>query len=224
MVELWKQRLTLPHYRVADAARFAGTTPQTLGRWQAMVGQGRAVAARTPRKPLSYLELIEVGVVSAMRKAGVKLAEIRKTRDFMERAFGSKFPFAEYKFKTDGARLLVEAEQVDPAVREHLLETATGQLAWNPILAELLRSFDYPPQNAGPVQRWKLKDGDVPIIIDPRISFGDPTVRGIPTWIIQERWKAEQDIEYISEDFGLTPAEVEAALAFENIGKGRTIH
>ena len=70
--EPWRKRLYLPSYHVQDAARYARTTPKTIRNWQ---GEGdlveRAIAARELRLSLSYMQLIEVAVVAAFRRAGV---------------------------------------------------------------------------------------------------------------------------------------------------------
>ena len=53
--------------------------------------------------------------------------------------------------------------------------------------------------------------------IDPRISFGSPCVRGIPTWAMRGRKQAGESIEEISEDFGLEDNEVIAGVKFEGL-------
>src|SRR5262245_32113704 len=93
----WRERLAAPAYQVAEAARYARTTAQTIGNWQRLRGNRRGVISqRQARTPLSYFQLIEVGVVAAMRKSGVRLLKIRQARDYLCEEFGSDFPFAHY--------------------------------------------------------------------------------------------------------------------------------
>src|SRR3974390_1243557 len=81
---LWRERLTVPAYQVGEAAKYAQTTPQTIGNWEKLRGNRRgAVSHRAKRTALSYLQLIEVGVVAAMRKAGVRLPEIKRAREYL---------------------------------------------------------------------------------------------------------------------------------------------
>ena len=54
------------------------------------------------------------------------------------------------------------------------------------------------------------------VVIDPRISFGAPAVKGIATWALSGREKAGESIADIAEDFGLTLEDVKAALTFEH--------
>src|SRR5579872_5707901 len=101
--EPWKPRLYLPNYQVQEAARYARTTPQTIRHWQEGNDLIRAaVSARDPRAALSYLQLVEVAVVAAFRKAGIKLAVIRAARDYLANRYNKQFPFAQYEFKTSG--------------------------------------------------------------------------------------------------------------------------
>jgi uncharacterized protein (DUF433 family) len=90
-----------------------------------------------------------------------------------------------------------------------------GQLAWKDIIGRL-KEFEY--EHEGVVIRWHVAGASSPIIIDPRISFGAPTVGGIPTWIIKGRWNAGESDTDIAEDFGLEKEQVRKALDFEGVG------
>lgn len=217
--EFWRERLHVPTYRVVDAARYAGTSPQTVNNWQRLREDGRnALSKRDPGQLLTYLQLIELGVVAAMRKAGVKLKVIRKARDYLADRFASQFPFAEYRFKTDGKQLLVDSEELDKADRNKLVVVSeNGQYAWKEIIQHVLREFEYPPEDEGPVVRWKVAGVNEPIIIDPRVSFGSPNVDGIATWVLRERYQSGESINDIAGDFDLSGTAIMAALRFEGI-------
>lgn len=217
----WKDRLTVPAYRVKDAARYASTSTKTIGNWQRL---GGAVSRRAAGDMLSYLQLIEVGVVSAMRSVGVPLKSIRNSRDYLADKFGSQFPFAEYRFKTDGKQLLIESDLLDPNIKDKLIVVSeSGQYAWKEILQHLLREFEYSPDSNGLVVKWLVAGVDEPIIIDPRVAFGSPHVNGVPTWILRERWRSGESIDDIAEDFDLDGKLVMSALRFEeiNVDTGR---
>ena len=70
---------------------------------------------------MSYLQLIEVAVVASFRKAGVPLKNIRSARDFMQDKLGAEFPFAEYRFKTEGRELWLDYAQFDPKADDSTL-------------------------------------------------------------------------------------------------------
>jgi uncharacterized protein (DUF433 family) len=211
--EFWVKRLNLPAYQVAEAARYAGTTTTTIANWQKKV-----VSRREARQALSYLQLIEVGVVAAMRASGVKLDAIRDARDYLAGRFNSDCPFAEYRFKTNGKALFVSSDQLASGGDKEKLVVVSqgGQLAWNQILSQLLREFEY-DKHLGKVSAWKVAGTNNPIRIDPRIAFGAPQVKGTPTWVLRERWESGESVFDIADDYSLAPGLVKAALRFEGV-------
>ena len=101
--EPWKRRLYIPNYQVREAARYAQISPQTVTAWHK-----RILSEKEKRAELSYLQLIEMAVVAAARKAGMKLKDIEAAREYASTKLRSEFPFAEYEFKTDGKHLLFD--------------------------------------------------------------------------------------------------------------------
>jgi hypothetical protein len=111
---------------------------------------------REEREGLSYLQLIELGVVAAMRQSGVTLEKIREAREYLCDKFGTDFPFARYRFKTDGKSPLMDYDQIVATDKEKLLAlNENGQLAWNQILSALLHEFEY-DTDIGTVLRWRV--------------------------------------------------------------------
>src|SRR5262249_45004085 len=96
----WLRRLYLPAYQIAEAADYARISPQTVIAWHKI--EAALLRQRDTRAALSYLQLIEVAVVAAFRKAGVPMKRIRAARTYAARALKSEHPFAEYRFKENG--------------------------------------------------------------------------------------------------------------------------
>ncbi len=220
--ELWLRRMILPNYQIKEAARYAGVSPQTVAAWHKSGARKNVRLTKRGRgEALSYMQLIEVAVVAAARKAGVPFRRIRDARDYVSEKFHSEFPFAEYRFKTDGKYLLMDYEQFDKASGKDklLLPDQGGQLAWKIIMGRL-REFEY-EDDRGIVIRWHLDGPRSPIMIDPRVSFGAPSVDGTPTWVIKGRWEAGESVSEIAEDFGLPLTTVKRVLRFEGLtGEG----
>lgn len=215
--ELWRKRLNVPAYRIMEAARYARTSNQTIRNWEKIRGNSSVVTGRDVREDLSYLQLIEVGVVAAMRKSGVRLDTIRDARKYLSAEFNSAFPFAQYRFKTDGKQLFLGYDQIIKSEKDKLLNvTKRGQLAWNEILSGLLQEFEYDSE-IGTVLRWRVAGTDNPIRIDPRVAFGSPHVSGVATWVLRDRWNSGESVADIAEDYDLSSDLVTAALRFERI-------
>ncbi len=165
------------------------------------------------------MQLIEIAVVAAFRKAGISLKNIRAARDYIAVKLKSEFPFAEYDFKTNGRTILMDYAQVDKKAGKGKLLDATrqGQLVWEEIVAARLKEFEYDKALA---LRWHVAGRGEPIIIDPRVSFGAPNIKGVPTWIIKGRWDSGEAINDIAEDFKLSKKLVTDGLRFEGIDPG----
>ncbi len=82
------------------------------------------------------------------------------------------------------------------------------------MMSNRLAEFDYINDLA---LVWHVAGRSSLVRIDPRIAFGAPTVRGVPTWTIKGRYDAGESSEDIQEDFGLDETEVRQSLAFERI-------
>jgi len=207
--DLWRSRLDIPNYEIGEAARYADIHASTVGRWH----QDETLPAREARRRLSYYQLIELAVVSACRKAGMKLADIRAAREYLADKFKADHPFATLQLKTDGVDLLKDAGEVH-GVKHLLTANRGGQLAWKHILAEKFLEFDYESDVAA---RWHVAGRRSPIIIDPRIRFGAPNVKGVPTWLLRDRWIAGEQPADSASEFKLTERDVREALIFEGI-------
>jgi hypothetical protein len=188
----WRRRLYLPNYQVREAAKYAGIAPQTVVQWQKGAA-GPILAPREEREALSYLQLIEVAVVAALRRAGVRLRRIRDTRGYVSKTLKSEFPFAEYRFKTDGERLFMDFDQLVGAEKGRgklIRPDQGGQLAWTAVIGRL-EEFEYEHEEI--VIQWHVAGRKSAVIIDPQVSFGAPMVSGIPTWAVKGRWMVRRE-------------------------------
>lgn len=217
--EFWRSRLYVPNYRIREAARYAHLSPQTVAKWHGKPGNNRkpALSAKEKGASLSYLQLIEVAVVSSFRKAGVTLKKIGAAREYLAKQMEAEFPFAAYRFKTDGKDLWMDYAQFEANAGDKTLLAASqgGQLAWSDIIGRL-HEFDY-ENDAGLAIRWHVAGRDENVIIDPRIQFGAPSVEGVATWAFKGRWEAGEELDDIADDFGVSNSDVLAALRFEGV-------
>jgi uncharacterized protein (DUF433 family) len=216
--EFWRRRVFIPNYQVQEAARYAKIDTDTVNRWHKIGGQ-KTLSSREGKAALSYMQLIEVAVAAAFRKAGITLKNIRETREYIAKQLSVEFPFAQYRFKADGKRLVMDFQQIEgeKGKGKVLRPDQAGQLAWESILGRL-KEFDY--EDEGIVIKWHVAGPKSPIVIDPRIAFGAPTIKGTPTWVLSGRWDAGESVREIADDFDLTHQEVREGLVFEGVDQG----
>jgi uncharacterized protein (DUF433 family)/DNA-binding transcriptional MerR regulator len=213
--EPWRKRLHLPNYQVGEAARYTQVSANTITAWHKI--EQKILSPKEKRTRLSYLQLIELAVVAAFRKAKFSLPDIRATREYMQTSLNAAYPFAEFKFKRYGRSLFTEDKNKE-ALHRLIKANAGGQLAWDELIGPVLEEFEY--EYEGIAIRWHLGGAASPIFIDPRISFGAPSVRGTPTWIIRGRYDAGESDSAIAEDFRLEVSDIRAALKFEGVIPG----
>lgn len=217
--QYWKKRLTIPAYRVGEAASYAGVKPQTVSAWHRLKhgGDRRTLSEKEQGAGLSFLQLIELAVVADMRANGVKLKEIERARSYFIETTGLEFPFAQLKFKDDGADILADFETSDGKIAKGKLVAANhqGQLVWSDIIARRFQEFDYGEH--GEVLKWKVAGADKPVEIDPRLSFGAPQVSGIRTATLKSRWVGGEEVDELADDFSISVSDVVEALLFEGV-------
>lgn len=211
----WLRRLYLPSYQIAEAANYADIAPQTVAAWHKV--EKEFLSRKDEKEALSYMQLIEVAVVASFRKMGVQLKNIRATRDYAKHTLRTEYPFATFKFKENAKHLYLDSNQLEGVAPGSVVQTDQGgQLAWETVIGRL-NEFDYEEEHEGLALKWHVAGRSSPIIIDPRIAFGTPAIKGTPTWIIKGRWDAGESDTDIAEDFGIDRSDVREALKFEKI-------
>jgi uncharacterized protein (DUF433 family) len=78
---------------------------------------------------------------------------------------------------------------------------------------EFLEKVEFNP--AGVVSRFFPMGTDVPVVIDPEVSFGVPQIRGIRTELVAESVDAGEPLDMAARSWDLDLGEVEAALSWE---------
>jgi uncharacterized protein (DUF433 family) len=189
---------------------------QTVSRW--LHGYFPVFADSKERgAALSYLQLVELAFAASFREVGISLQRVRKAHEYLSKVFQVEYPFAQLELKSDGVHILKELQELEDGHRNKLVVAdKDGQEAWPELIAKRLDQFDY---EFGLALRWHPRGKQVPIIVDPRISFGAPIVAaaGIATWVLKERYEAGETIEELQEDFQVSRQDLHTALAFEGL-------
>ena len=190
--------------------------PHTVSRWfrgqQPVFEPGKQL-----RAALSYHQLVEVAFVASFRLVGLSLQRIRKAHEYLAKMFHVEYPFAQLELKTDGVHILKELEdREDHHARKLVVADRAGQEAWPEVIAERIAQFEY---EFGLALRWHPRGSGVPIIVDPRISFGAPIVEsaGVATWVLRERYESGESLRELEDDFSVPARELKAALEFEGV-------
>lgn len=185
--------LGLGIYYPSEGARFLQVRPASLRRWaQGYTYWVPGHTARTRVRPvirtdlpeirrqraLSFLELMELRVVAALRRRGISLQRIRAAAGLGRMALGSAHPFATRKIYTDGRSIFATtAPAPDDQAMIELAKDRDTQLIIAQIIEPFLEGLDFDEQT-GVAERWWPKGRSGAVVLDPAISFGAPTIAG----------------------------------------------
>lgn len=212
--------LERPIYSCSEAARLLQIHPGTLRRW--LEGSVRAGVRYPPvireesvgSDVVTWGEFVEAGFLRGYRRRSVPL---QKMRPFIEKArteFGVPYPLAAIKPKIDNKKLVYSLQKesgLDPDL--YLVDADDDQIRWAEPVKEFLEKVEFNP--AGVVSRFFPMGTEVPVVIDPEVSFGVPQIRGIRTELVAESVDAGEPIDMAARSWDLQPREVEAALVWE---------
>jgi uncharacterized protein (DUF433 family) len=212
-------------YSVAEAARLAEVPSARIRRWlrgySYLTTAGKrdsspVISRELPiidgELALSFLDLIEVKVVNALRIQRISWKLIRLAEQHAREIFHVGHPFATKKFRTDGRRIFADLK------KEHgerpLVDLADNQLTFRSVVEPNLKNIDFDSKQRA--ERWWPMGCRHRVLLDPQRSFGQPIVReGVPTIVLARAFKLEQSYETISKWYEVEVRAVRDAVQFE---------
>ena len=218
---------TAPAYPAAEAGRLVGLHPARVRRW--LKGYTYRSASTLRRQPpvvrrerktanssyVSFLELVELLFVKQFLDHGISLQRIRMALAEAARILSTIHLAHRRVFLADSTDVFLRVQDKGDAIL-HLL--SGGQWTIAPVIQELAKQIDFfdPPDEYA--RRWYPRGPDGLVVIDPVVSFGSPSLkgRGISTANVYDFFVAENcSHQAVKEWWGITGAEVEAAVDFE---------
>ncbi len=214
----------LPLYPIADAARVVRIHPATLRTW----ALGRSYPTRSGQKSwspliraadpkrgfLSFVNLVELHVLSALRGKQVRVDRIRSATKFIREEVGTAHPLADVDVHTDCVDIYVEYLGL-------LTNVSSAQATLRPLVERYLERIDRNEKGLAsrlfPITR---DDGSNArsIVIDPSRRFGRPILEStnLEAAIVADRFFAGDSTAVLAGDFGIEEAKVEEAIRFES--------
>lgn len=179
-------------------------TRSQVRRWLTVVKPPSQGANR--RVTISFLDLIGLEMVCRFRDEGASLQRVRKVLEGMQARFPDlRHPLAQEAFYTDGHSVWIDFDG-------HV-EEIVGNLKGHMAIREAIKSFAEEIRFVdGRATSWSV----APLIeVDPRVSFGDPVIRGtrIPVRSIVSCLGVDSP-ERVARGFEVSLEEVEACAAF----------
>jgi uncharacterized protein (DUF433 family) len=210
-------------YSIGEAAKFLQVRRDTLKRWlEGATIDGRRyppVIRIEPKKSdeVTWAEFVEAGFLREYRSAGVSLQYLRPFLDKARARTGAPYPLAHLRPLIDQDRKLVYDLQKEVDLEPGLYLVKPGprvdefQLA--PVVEQFLDKVEFGAD--GYVTRFFPEGRRSPVTIDPEHSFGIPQIKGVRTEILAEAVEAGEDRRSVASDWDLEPADVGAAIHWE---------
>ncbi len=205
-------------YAPREAARLIGATAQDVLRWTRGSGPYEPIWKAhyqflNDSTEISFLDLIELRAVRALRLNGISIQAIRYAIKFAKEKYGIERPLSAVAFKTDGPEILMDAVEKDGELVS-LAKKRAGQKVFRKIVDQSVSGLEY--ENAK-LMRWR-PDIAKHVVIDPDRAFGAPMIdeAGVSTQVLYRDWERSHDVKYVSRLYEIDDRLVRDAVHYED--------
>jgi uncharacterized protein (DUF433 family) len=205
-------------YAPREAARLIGATAQDVLRWTRGSGPNEPIWRAhyqflDDSTEISFLDLIELRAVRALRLNNISMQAIRYAIAFAKKEFQIDRPLSAVAFKTDGPEILMDAVEKDGELVS-LAKTRAGQKVFRKIVDQSVSGLEYEDTR---LVRWR-PDMAKHVVIDPGRAFGAPLVdeAGISTQVLYREWDRTRDFKYVSRLYEIDDHLVKDAVHYED--------
>lgn len=214
--------LDRPVYGIVEAAGLLGLRPDRTRAW--LDGYERAGIRYEPviRREstgddiVTWGEFVELGYLREYRRKGVPLQRLRPVIDELRREFATPYPLATARPYVFGKDLVLEVQERYDLPAPIAVVIRSGQEI---LLAEEANRFfkkvEFDAPENGEVCRLRPAGPASPVVIDPLVRFGRPTVAGASTERLWELFDAGETLDQIAAGYDMAVDQVGAAVAYE---------
>jgi uncharacterized protein (DUF433 family) len=211
-----------PVYALGEAAALLGLRPDRSRAW--LDGYDRAGVRYAPvirAEPtgdeiVTWGEFVELGYLREYRRKGVPLQRLRPVIDELRKESSTPYPLATARPYVYGKELVLELQERNDIPRPIAIVISSGQtIALAHEAMRFLKKVEFDPPEDGDVRRLHPAGMASPVVIDPLIRFGRPSVRGVATERLWELFDAGEPVEDIASGYEMGTELVRAAVAYE---------
>ncbi len=214
--------LERPVYGVAEAASLLGLRPDRARAWlDGYERQGVNYPPVIRLQPtgadiVTWGEFVELGYLREYRRKGVPLQRLRPVIDDLRAEFGTPYPLATAQPYIYGKELVLELQEKNDLPRSIAIVITTGQtIALADEAARFFKKVEFDPPDEGELRRLHPAGLASPVVIDPLVRFGQPSVKGVATERLWELFDAGEALTDIANGYDIPTELVRAAVAYE---------
>src|SRR4051794_1654659 len=209
-------------YGVAEAAALLGLRADRARAW--LDGYEREGAQYAPviraestgEDLVTWGEFVELGYLREYRRKGVPLQRLRPVVDELRREFATPYPLATARPYILGKELVLDLQErngIPPAIA--IVIRSGQQILLAHDAQRFFKKVEFDPPGQGDVRRLRPAGLASPVVIDPLVRFGRPSVQGVATDRLWELFDAGEPIEQIADGYEMPTEEIRAAIAYE---------
>jgi uncharacterized protein (DUF433 family) len=164
---------------------------------------------------VTWAEFVEASLLRQYRRShNVPMLELRNFIESLRQRLGVPYPLAHAKPFVSGKQLVIQAQIAAQVEAEFAL---VAEVSNQYVLASVAPGFyDRVTWEGDIATKWRPDGRDPsPVVVDPDVRFGAPSVGGISTEILREQDTAGETEEDLADTYGLTLAQVRWGLSFE---------
>jgi uncharacterized protein (DUF433 family) len=209
-------------YGVSEAAALLGLRADRARAW--LDGYERQGAQYPPvirveptgEDIVTWGEFVELGYLREYRRKGVPLQRLRPVIDELRREFDTSYPLATAKPYILGKELVLELQEkngIPPAIA--IVIRSGQQILLADDAQRFLKKVEFDRPGQGDVRLLRPAGMASPVVIDPLVRFGRPSVQGVATERLWELFDAGESIGQIADGYEISTEEIRAAIAYE---------
>lgn len=212
--------LERPLYGVGEAAGLLGLRAGRVRAWLDGYERGGIFYEpvirpnHTGDDVVTWGEFVELGYLREYRRKGVPLQRLRPVIAALRDEYRTLYPLATTKPFVHGRDLVLMLQRQNDLPDPLAIVVQSGQTILLANEAErFFRKVEFDTHEAA--CRLRPAGPASPVVIDPLIRFGQPSVRGVSTDRLWELYDAGEPLEVISAGYELPEYDVRTAVAYE---------
>ncbi|MFT3855610.1 MAG: DUF433 domain-containing protein [Ilumatobacteraceae bacterium] len=214
--------LRRPVYGIGEAAALLGLRSDRAWAWlDGYTRQGVTYAPvirpeHSGDELVTWGEFVELGYLREYRRKGVPLQRLRPVIDELRREFGTPYPLATSRPYVYGKELVLEVQERAGLPAAIAIVVRSGQEV---LLTDEAKRFfskvEFEHAGGGEARRLRPAGLASPVVIDPLVRFGKPSVSGVSTERLWELFDAGETVDEIANGYGIDAHDEGAAIAYE---------